>query len=661
MQAPGGSISAKYNWRLPTYTVGLLRLLGGVGFVGLIGLVEYWAGTTQDSLRQSELKLASQKLAGVANGLVIELNAIRYFSLGLKTYIEANMGRLDEATLAPWLTELQARGTHVRNIALAPNNRVSYVYPLAGNEAILGVYYPDLANQWPGVKAVIESRQPKLIGPFPLVQSGLGLVYREAIFLDNNRYWGIVSSVMSADSLFASMHKLAETQGLVINIWDSDSSTWIMPGEVPKTALEERLSVAVPGRDWQVVAFVGKQGMDRHLWLTRIGGWLFVMLSFFLGWRMLHAMTERERVNYALYQSQERFARVFNSSPQALALVDDQHNWLEINDSFKRMLGWDIPSLNGTSIAELFEPNERDRVRTMMDVMRASADLLANQFEQFEARLHCHTGVELMALVSLGICYRKDHQIHWVLQCIDITERLRLEAMKQEFVSTVSHELRTPLTSIVGGLKLLSSGHFTEFNAQANKILEIALHNGNRLSLLINDLLDMEKLLAGKMVFHFGEQELCALTRLVLESLRSYADQFQVAVSLQAATEPVIVTVDELRIQQVISNLLSNAIKFSAPGAKVQVTIEVLAQVARLKVRDYGDGVAPEDRHKLFKKFSQVDSSSTRKKGGTGLGLAISKELIEGMGGSIGFIAPENGGACFYIDIPLSLEAERQN
>ncbi len=233
----------------------------------------------------------------------------------------------------------------------------------------------------------------------------------------------------------------------------------------------------------------------------------------------------------------------------------------------------------------------------------------------------------------------------------DITERKRVERMKNEFVSIVSHELRTPLTSITGALGLIAGGALGEVPATMKPMLDIAQHNSQRLTLLIGDLLDMEKLIAGKMVVQLASQPLVPLLDEALQANRAYAERL--GVRLEAGVQAAVtVAVDAHRLQQVLANLLSNAAKFSPAGEVVTLSSEWCGDQVRVCVRDHGPGIPQSFRQRIFQKFSQADSSDTRQQGGTGLGLAISKELIEHMDGRIGFDADLAPGACFWFELP---------
>jgi len=212
--------------------------------------------------------------------------------------------------------------------------------------------------------------------------------------------------------------------------------------------------------------------------------------------------------------------------------------------------------------------------------------------------------------------------------------------------------LRTPLTSIRGALGLVRAGVVGDMPAQMESIIEIAYNNTERLVRLINDILDMEKLDAGTMRFNIVDVELLPLVEQALAANRPYAEKCQVRFDLAERLAGFHVTVDVDRLAQVMANLLSNAAKFSPPHAQVVVTMRSSGGRIRVAVSDHGSGIAEEFRGRIFKKFSQADSSDTRDKGGTGLGLSISRAIVEGMGGVIGFDSIPGQGTIFYFELP---------
>lgn len=221
----------------------------------------------------------------------------------------------------------------------------------------------------------------------------------------------------------------------------------------------------------------------------------------------------------------------------------------------------------------------------------------------------------------------------------DITERHQLELTKSELISTVSHELRTPLTSIIGTLGLAAGGALGELPETVMTMLKSADSNAKRLGLLIDDLLDIEKIASGSMSFDFHPLNIRDAVNQAVETNQSYAEGLGVNIHIENGVADVQVMADQARIAQVLANLLSNAAKFSPNGSTVRVNCKREDKYVAVSVHDEGPGIPEDFRPHIFERFTQADQSLTRQdqKGGTGLGLAITKAIIEMHDGNIDF------------------------
>lgn len=252
--------------------------------------------------------------------------------------------------------------------------------------------------------------------------------------------------------------------------------------------------------------------------------------------------------------------------------------------------------------------------------------------------------------------YKDGSQIGRLCYFRDITQSKVVERMKNEFISTVNHELRTPLTSIQGSLGLILSDSFGNIPQGVKELMNIANNNCARLVNLINDILDIEKIEAGKMDFKIESFAVLGLVEQAVEINTPYSKKFDVDLLIENVLSDVKINVDKDRFLQVMTNLLSNAVKFSPTKSKVFVCVDKNDKNIRISVKDTGTGIPEEFKKHVFKKFSQSDSSDTRKKEGTGLGLSICKAIVEKMGGHIGFDSKINEGTTFYFEFPEYIE-----
>jgi signal transduction histidine kinase len=232
-------------------------------------------------------------------------------------------------------------------------------------------------------------------------------------------------------------------------------------------------------------------------------------------------------------------------------------------------------------------------------------------------------------------------------------QRKRLERLKDEFVSTVSHELRTPLTSITGSLGLLMGQATGSLPGPMVRLIEIAHQNCKRLVRLVNDILDIEKLESGRLVFDKKRIAVRPLVEQAVETCQAFAGRGGVRLRIENDINAVFdVRADADRLSQVIANLLSNAIKFSAQDDEVIVTIENGIDLVRVSVRDHGPGISAEFRPHIFGRFAQADATSTRRRGGTGLGLYIVKQIVDRFNGVVSFMDAPGGGTIFKVELP---------
>ena len=225
--------------------------------------------------------------------------------------------------------------------------------------------------------------------------------------------------------------------------------------------------------------------------------------------------------------------------------------------------------------------------------------------------------------------------------------------MKTDFLSITSHELRTPLTPMKSQLQMLQEGYMGKLNKKQEKSIEVVLRNLTRLENLIGDILDISRIEAGRIKLSFDSMNLNDAVKEAIKMQEAFAKGKNIEISAKLAEMPNIIG-DAERLRQAIGNLLNNAIKFSEKTGKVIIETKRLGENVQFSISDYGIGISKADQKKLFKPFTQIDSSMGREQVGTGLGLAIAKGIIQAHNGKIGAESELGKGSTFYFVIPIN-------
>lgn len=347
--------------------------------------------------------------------------------------------------------------------------------------------------------------------------------------------------------------------------------------------------------------------------------------------------------------SQQKLNALFELSPDAILLNRFSDGvYLDANPAMTQLTGYSLNELKALSYFDLtpqvYSQQEEEQLKLLQETGRYGP----------YRKQYRHKNGELVDIELRGVKFISPSGEEMIWSTIsDRREVMKLDRLKQDFISTVSHELRTPLTSVNGSLDLLLSGAAGDLPMKAKKLLGIAAKNNKRLITLVNDLLDMEKLSQGKLVFKPATTNSQHLLQTALENNLPFAELHHVSIRLARIVD-VDLYIDSDRIQQVLTNLISNAAKFSPPGTDVLIHSELKPDCLRVSVTDQGRGLTAEQISKLFARFSQLDNTSNRAQPGSGLGLAISREIILQSNGEIGVESELGVGSTFWIELPLA-------
>ena len=363
---------------------------------------------------------------------------------------------------------------------------------------------------------------------------------------------------------------------------------------------------------------------------------------------------ELEEALTTVSAGRQRIETILETVQDAFVAIDMDGRICDWNPAAEAMFGWRRDEAMGLPAAELVLP-ERARADSLAALRRfrdtGRLDILGQRVERVLRR---RDGSEVPVEMTSGLAATPEGPF-FSLFVHDISGRKQVERMKSEFVSTVSHELRTPLTAISASLALLADGMAGELPKDAEGLVGIANASSERLVRLIGDVLDLQKMDAGRMAFERRVQPLLPIADSAVASMASLASQVGVTLACEAGpgADALCADVDRDRITQVLANLLSNAVKFSTAGTTVVTRVDDGGDCVRLSVADQGEGIPEAFRARVFQRFAQADGTNSRRSGGTGLGLSICKTIVEEHGGTICFDSVVGQGTTFIVHLPI--------
>ncbi|NOQ17179.1 MAG: PAS domain S-box protein [Methyloprofundus sp.] len=386
-----------------------------------------------------------------------------------------------------------------------------------------------------------------------------------------------------------------------------------------------------------------------------------LLISMFFTFRRINSYaTELTHINdvlnkktQALQFSEQRNSAILENAVDGILTIDAKGIVQSINPAAEMVFGYQAEEVIGQNIKMLM-PNS----------FRQQHDQYLDNYARTGEKKIIGIGREVEGKKKNGECFPIDLAVseveldtgeHFFMGMVrDISEKKLAEKMKNEFLSTVSHELRTPLTSIHCSLGLITDTFAEEFPEQIMKLHTIAYANSERLIRLINDILDVQKMEMGEMIFDNKVINLLDLLQKSVQANQAYAKKLgNISIQISPNKSAVVVLADASRLMQVITNLISNAVKFSPENGVIDITLVEEHDSVRVVVTDKGPGIPEDFKSRIFSKFAQADSSDTRKVEGTGLGLSICKIIIDRLNGDLGFENLLEGGCAFFFTLPV--------
>jgi PAS domain S-box-containing protein len=388
---------------------------------------------------------------------------------------------------------------------------------------------------------------------------------------------------------------------------------------------------------------------------------------------------ERTRAEAALRESEERTRTIVETALDAVIAADDAGRILEWNPQAERLLGWTREEAIGRSFVETVVPERhRPTVAAAFLGHRATDPAFVPAGQRFEAEALHRDGREIPVEVAIAPSSRDGHVLSAFLR--DLTERnalldlraksealdadrRRLEEasrLRNAFLANMSHELRTPMNAIIGFAEIMHDGRVGPIADAHREYLGDILASARHLLRLINDMLDLAKIEAGKIEVRAEPVDVRAVAEEVRDVLRGLADRKRIRLSVVVDKGAASVVTDRAKLAQVLYNYLSNALKFTPEGGRVDLRVHPEgANAFRVEVKDTGVGIRPEDQGRLFVEFEQLEQEGGVKAAGTGLGLALTRRLVEAQGGSVGVASEPGRGSVFHAVLPARASSRR--
>lgn len=532
------------------------------------------------------------------------------------------------------------------------NYYIRWIEPEKGNEKAIGLNILFNQKRKDILKNAAEKKSVTLTPPLDLVQGYKAFISYSPINI-KGKHKGFIVGVFSIEELLKDSFLNTNTEFFDFSLSHNGElfySTRSLRSSVP---FQTDSDFTLYDQEWKLTLYpTAKFIQSQKTFLPDLVFVIGLVLALLVA--IVINFAQRSRLKSLLIEEKEELLSTFvKYTPAAVAMFDKKLNYIAASDRWYKDYGIEADSLIGKNHYDIFPEIPKNHPEWLEIHKRAvNGEVISVDEDEFQ-RSDEQT---YWLRYELRPWYKNKGAIGGIIMFTeDITERKRMEIMKDEFVSTVSHELRTPMTSIRTALEMLDFKAKDLLDEKCQKYLSLAHTNCVQLADLVDDILDVQKIASGKMTYHMEVMEMASLVEMIVNQYQSFADKYHVIFEFESALDEVYCTIDVKRFNQALANLLSNAAKFSPRDENVYIRLKKKGtKTLEISVEDKGPGIPEEYHEKIFEKFLQVDSSSTRAKGGTGLGLNITKSIIEAFEGTLTFKSKVGKGTTFYFHLPIS-------